>query len=42
MNIVKDMADLLPAEIFKPESTFFDPAVKSGRFLIEMFNTIEL
>lgn len=40
MNIVKDMVDLLPAEIFSPESTFLDPAVKSGRFLIELFNML--
>ena len=40
MNIVKDMVDLLPSEIFKPESTFLDPAVKSGRFLIELFNRL--
>lgn len=40
MNIVKDMVELLPSEIFKPESTFLDPAVKSGRFLIELFNRL--
>lgn len=26
-NIVKDMVDLLPQEIFNPDATFFDPAV---------------
>ena len=36
-NIVKDMVDLLPAEIFKPEAKFLDPAVKSGRFLAEIY-----
>lgn len=40
MNIVKDMVDLLPSEILSPESTFLDPAVKSGRFLIELFNRL--
>ena len=39
-NIVKDMADLLPQEIFNPDATFFDPAVKSGRFLIEVYNRL--
>ena len=36
MNIVSDMVDLLPAEIFSPDTTFLDPAVKSGRFLLEI------
>lgn len=35
-NIVKDMVDLLPPEIFKPDAKFLDPAVKSGRFLAEI------
>ena len=39
-NIVKDMVDLLPQEIFNPDATFFDPAVKSGRFLIEIYNRL--
>lgn len=39
-NIVKDMVDLLPQEIFNPDATFFDPAVKSGRFLIEVYNRL--
>ena len=40
MNIVKDMVDLLPAEIYVPSSKFLDPAVKSGRFLLELFNRL--
>lgn len=39
-NIVKDMVDLLPQEVFNPNATFFDPAVKSGRFLIEVYNRL--
>ena len=39
-NIVKDMVDLLPPEVFNPNATFFDPAVKSGRFLIEIYNRL--
>ena len=39
-NIVSDMIDLLPEEIFKPGVTFFDPAVKSGRFLIGLFKRL--
>ena len=39
-NIVSDMVDLLPQEIFNPNETFFDPAVKSGRFLIEIYNRL--
>lgn len=39
-NIVKDMVDLLPQEVFNPDATFFDPAVKSGRFLIEVYNRL--
>ena len=38
--VVKDMVDLLPQEIFNPDATFFDPAVKSGRFLIEIYNRL--
>lgn len=36
VNIVKDMVDLLPTDIFRPNATFLDPAVKSGRFLLEI------
>ena len=39
-NIVSDMVDLLPQEVFNPDATFFDPAVKSGRFLIEIYNRL--
>ena len=39
-DIVSDMVDLLPEDIFKPGITFFDPAVKSGRFLIELFKRL--
>ena len=39
-NIVKDMVDMLPQEVFNPDATFFDPAVKSGRFLIEIYNRL--
>lgn len=39
-NIVSDMVDLLPQEVFNPDTTFFDPAVKSGRFLIEIYNRL--
>ena len=36
-NIVKDMVDLLSADVFNPDAKFLDPAVKSGRFLIEIY-----
>lgn len=39
-NIVKDMVDLLPPEIFNPDAKFLDPAVKSGRFLIEIYHRL--
>lgn len=39
-NIVKDMVDLLPAEIFNPDAKFLDPAVKSGRFLAEIYRRL--
>lgn len=34
------MVDLLPQEVFSPNATFFDPAVKSGRFLIEIYHRL--
>lgn len=40
LNIVKDMVDLLPADVFKPEVKFLDPAVKSGRFLAEIYRRL--
>ena len=39
-NIVKDMVDLLPPEIFNPDTKFLDPAVKSGRFLAEIYRRL--
>ena len=39
-NIVKDMVDMLPQDIFGPNSKFIDPAVKSGRFLVELYNRL--
>lgn len=38
--VVSDMVDLLPQEVFNPDATFFDPAVKSSRFLIEIYNRL--
>lgn len=38
--VVSDMVDLLPQEVFSPNATFFDPAVKSGRFLIEIYHRL--
>ena len=40
IHIVKDMIDLLPVDVFNPEATFLDPAVKSGRFLVEIYNRL--
>lgn len=38
--VVSDMVDLLPADVFEPNSKFLDPAVKSGRFLAELYNRL--
>lgn len=38
--VVSDMVDLLPADVFEPNSKFLDPAVKSGRFLVELHNRL--
>ena len=38
--VVSDMVDLLPSEVFAPESRFLDPAVKSGRFLAEIYRRL--
>lgn len=38
--IVSDMVDLLPADVFEPNSKFLDPAVKSGSFLVELHNRL--
>ena len=40
LNIVKDMVDLLPADVFNPDTKFLDPAVKSGRFLAEIYRRL--
>ena len=39
-EIVSDMVDLLPPEIFNTDSRFLDPAVKSGRFLAELYRRL--
>ncbi|WP_235223264.1 Eco57I restriction-modification methylase domain-containing protein [Oscillibacter valericigenes] len=39
-EIVTDMVDLLPAGIYTPEAKFLDPAVKSGRFLAEIYRRL--
>ena len=39
-HIVKDMVDLLPNTIYTKDSTFIDPAIKSGRFLVEIYNRL--
>ena len=39
-EIVKDMVDLLQADVFNPNARFFDPAVKSGRFIIEIYRRL--
>lgn len=39
-SIVSDMVDLLPTEVFVPEARFLDPAVKSGRFLAEIYKRL--
>ena len=38
--VVSDIVDLLPADVFSPESKFLDPAVKSGRFLAEIYKRL--
>ena len=40
LNIVKDMVDLLPTDVFNPDTKFLDPAVKSGRFLAEIYRRL--
>lgn len=40
LNIVKDMVGFLPADVFNPDAKFLDPAVKSGRFLAEIYRRI--
>ena len=40
-NIVKDMIDLLPDSIWKPESTFIDISCKTGAFLVEIYTRLD-
>lgn len=37
---VVDMVDLLPADVWNPETTFLDPACKGGEFLKEIYNRL--
>lgn len=39
-NIVEDMVNLIPVDMFNPDSKFLDPAVKSGRFLAEIYRRL--
>lgn len=39
-KVIDEMVALLPDEIFKPETTFLDPACKSGRYLISLKNRL--
>ena len=39
-KIVKEMLDALPPEIWNSHTTFLDPAVKSGVYLVEIFNRL--
>lgn len=39
-NIVSGMVDILPPDVFNPDTTFLDTAVKSGRFLVEIYNKL--
>lgn len=38
--VVSDMVDLLPSEVFNKEARFLDPAVKSSRFLAEIYRRL--
>lgn len=40
IKVVNDMVNLLPAEVFNSKTRFLDPAVKSGRFLVEIYNRL--
>lgn len=40
-NIAKDMVDLLPLDVWNPNTTFIDIACKSGVFLIEVYNRLD-
>jgi len=35
--VVNDMLDLLPAEVWRPEETFLEPACGEGAFLVEIY-----
>lgn len=39
-NVVKDMVDLLPDEVWNKDTKFLDIACKSGNFLIEIYNRL--
>ena len=39
-KIIKEMLDALPPEIWNSHTVFLDPAVKSGIFLLELFNRL--
>lgn len=39
-KIVKEMLEALPPEVWNSQTVFFDPAVKSGIFLVEIFNKL--
>lgn len=37
---VTDMVDLLPTDVWNPDTTFFDPACKGGEFLREIYDRL--
>lgn len=39
-KIVQEMIEALPEEVWNPTTTFFDPAIKSGVYLVEIFNKL--
>ena len=39
-KIVKEMIEALPPEVWNSKTTFLDPAVKSGIYLVELFNKL--
>ena len=39
-KIVKEMLDALPPEVWNSKTTFLDPAVKSGVYLVEIYNRL--
>lgn len=39
-KIVREMLDTLPPEVWNSKTTFLDPAVKSGVYLVEIFNRL--